>query len=57
MTPMSGAHSGNGQFSTFNEAEYTPSLTAWAARQGYGILAIPRLPPITTSGDLRPAPL
>ena len=54
--------SGNGQFSTFNEAEYTPSLvftlavccTAWAARQGYGILAIPRLPPINTSGDVRP---
>ena len=44
----------SGQFSTFNEAEYTPSLVftlavccaAWAARQGYGILAIPRLPPI-----------
>ena len=43
-----------GQFSTFNEAEYTPSLvftlavccTAWAVRHGYGILAVPRLPPI-----------
>ena len=52
----------SGQFSTFNEAEYTPSLVftlavccaAWAARQGYGILAIPRLPPIATSGDVRP---
>ena len=53
--------SGSGQFSTFNEAEYTPSLVftlavcrgAWAARHGYGILSIPRLPPIT-SGDVRP---
>ena len=49
----------SGQFSTFNEAEYTPSLVftlavCCTARQGYGILAIPRLPPIATSGDIRP---
>ena len=28
--------------------------TAWAVRHGYGILTAPRLPPITTSGDVRP---
>ena len=47
-----------GQFSTFTEAKYTPSLvftlavccTAWAARHGYGT----GCPPIATSGDVRP---
>ena len=49
-------------YPTKEEAEYTPSLvftlaiclTAWAARQGYAITAIPRLPPIQASGDVRP---
>ena len=49
-------------YPTKEEAEYTPSLvftlaiclTAWAARQGYAVVAIPRLPPIQTSGDVRP---
>ena len=50
------------EFPTFAEAEYTPSLvftlaicaTAWAVKHGYAIEAIPRLPPIQISGDVRP---
>ena len=49
-------------FPSKEEAEYTPSLvftlaiclTSWAARRGYAVVAIPRLPPIQTSGDVRP---
>ena len=50
------------EFPTFAEAEYTPSLvftlavcaTAWAIKQGYAVEAVPRLPPIQLSGDVRP---
>ena len=46
---------------TFEEAEYTPSLvftlavtvTAWATRMGLRVEAIPRLPPVCQSGDVR----
>ena len=51
-----------GGFATFAEAEYTPSLvftlavacTAWAASRGYHVTQVPRLPPISLSGDHRP---
>ena len=51
-----------GGFATFAEAEYTPSLvftlavacTAWAASRGYLVTQVPRLPPISLSGDHRP---
>ena len=50
------------EFPTFSEAEYTPSLvftlaicaTAWAIKHGYAVEAVPRLPPIQLSGDVRP---
>ena len=50
------------EFPTFAEAEYTPSLvftlavcaTAWAIKHGYAVEAVPRLPPIQLSGDVRP---
>ena len=49
-------------FPTYEEAEYTPSLvftlavcaTAWATKQGMRIEPIPRLPPIQSTGDVRP---
>ena len=52
----------DGGFATFAEAEYTPSLvftlavacTAWAASRGYHVTQVPRLPPISLSGDHRP---
>ena len=51
-----------GGFATFAETEYTPSLvftlavacTAWAASRGYHVTQVPRLPPISLSGDHRP---
>lgn len=49
-------------FATFEEAEYTPSLAfslaicaaMWACRTGKVIAPVPRLPPISRSGDIRP---
>ena len=49
-------------FPTYEEAEYTPSLvftlavcaTAWATKQGMRVEPIPRLPPIQSTGDVRP---
>ena len=49
------------RYPTFEEAEYTPSLvftiavtvTAWATRMGLRVEAIPRLPPVCQSGDVR----
>eukprot|EP00435_Cladocopium_sp_Y103_P018485 s228_g4.t1 len=48
-------------FPTKEEAEYTPSLvftlaicaTAWAAKRGFLVERIHRLPPISTTGDVR----
>ena len=49
------------RYPTFEEAEYTQSLvftiavtvTAWATRKGLRVEAIPRLPPVCQSGDVR----
>ena len=49
------------RYPTFEEAEYTPSLvftiavtvTAWATRVGLKVEAVPRLPPVCQSGDVR----
>ena len=49
------------RYPTFEEAEYTPSLvftiavtvTAWATRMGLRVEAVPRLPPVCQSGDVR----
>ena len=53
-------HSRDG-YPTRSESEYTPSLvftiaicvTAWAAKRNFLIQAVPRLPPICVSGDVR----